>query len=183
MLATWIDRISVIKEKYINEFSGLTLVRLNWKVSEASWSISQCIDHVITTNERYFPIIEKINQGVYQRYWTSYIPFVPGLFGRMILNSVKPETIHRKNKTFPVFEPTVSQRDDTILTRFKANQIKLKAYLNEINPANYDNIISSPVNNFIVYPLHQAVEIIIAHEERHFLQAKRIKEAMPATIQ
>ena len=39
-------------------------------------------------------------------------------------------------------------------------------------------IISSPANNNIVYKLRTAFEIIVAHEQRHFVQSKEAFEMM-----
>jgi len=38
-------------------------------------------------------------------------------------------------------------------------------------------IISSPVTNLVTYSLMDAYRIIITHEKRHLLQAKRVSEA------
>ena len=176
MLYTWTERINRTTDKFIEEFSTLDFKQLNFKLDKASWSIGQCIDHIIVTNELYFKIIEQINQGAYQTFWLGRVPFIPKLFGGIILKSVQPETIKKKQKTFPVFEPSQSEISADILSRFKMMQLQLKAYLSEISPSNYSRIISSPVASYVVYSLKDAIEIIIAHEERHFLQAQAVKK-------
>ena len=176
MVEIWADKIDNLTGKFNSEFSSLSSSQLNVKPNANSWSIGQCIDHLIVTNEQYFTIIERINKGVYKSHWVSKVPFIPGLFGSVILKSVSPETIAKKTKTFTVFEPSESAIRADILSRFTTMQLQLKAYLSEISPANYTKIISSPVSRSIVYSLKTAIEIIIAHEERHFLQAKSVKE-------
>ncbi len=178
MLGSWIERIDQISEKYTDEFSKLSTEELNWKPGEHSWSIGQCMDHIITTNKQYFVIFEKLNNGTYKKHWVASIPFIPLWFGGIILKSVKPETIHKKMKTFQVFEPSGNIIDKNVISRFEINQIKLKSYLTETSSSKYKEIVSSPVNQVIVYPLSKAIEIIIAHEERHFLQAQKVKEFM-----
>jgi len=174
----WINRLNEITEKYVNAFSGLNLEELNFKPNETTWSIAQCIDHVIVTNEQYFKIIEKVNTGNYQSHWMAKVPFLHGFFGKMILKSVGPETISRKSKTFQVFEPSKSALKANVLDRFKLMQLQLKAYISEINSDKYPKIISSPVSGYVVYSISTAIDIIIAHEERHFLQALNVRSLL-----
>ncbi len=181
MLTTWTERINRTTDRFIEEFSALDFEQLNFKPNKVSWSIGQCIDHIIVTNELYFKIIEQINQGVYRTFWLGRVPFIPKLLGRIILKSVQPETINKKQKTFPVFEPSQSEISADILSRFNMMQLQLKAYLSEISPSNYTRVISSPVASYVVYSLKDAIEIILAHEERHFLQAQAVKKLLKKT--
>ncbi len=176
MLEKWITNLDELTEQYLQTFSELTSEQLNIKPNENAWSVGQCIDHVIVTNEQYFRIIRQINEGAYQSHWMSKIPLMPKLFGKTILKSVSPETINKKSKTFKVFEPTTSEVKDDVLSRFNMMQLQLKSYISEVKPSNYSRIISSPVSDFVVYSLQTAFEIIIAHEGRHYLQALEVKE-------
>ena len=44
-------------------FGNLSSEQLNWKAGEKSWSVGQCFDHIIKTNELFFPEFEKIAAG------------------------------------------------------------------------------------------------------------------------
>jgi hypothetical protein len=41
-------------------FGTLTNVQLNWRPSSDRWSVAQCFDHLITTNQGYVPVIENV---------------------------------------------------------------------------------------------------------------------------
>lgn len=43
------------KEKASLEFSNISSEQLNWKPSAESWSIAQCLDHLIIADSSYFP--------------------------------------------------------------------------------------------------------------------------------
>ena len=48
-----LDRMT---SEYQRDLGQLSSTQLNWKPDPKSWSVGQCIDHVIVTNELYFSI-------------------------------------------------------------------------------------------------------------------------------
>jgi hypothetical protein len=96
----------------------------------------------------------------------------------MILNSVQPDR-KRKMKTFPVWEPAKSRITGDVLKRFSDQQSDLKEMIkNSENLLQTGTVISSPANKNVVYKLETAFDIIIAHERRHFEQAREVYERM-----
>lgn len=78
-------------------------------------------------------------------------------------------------KTFPVWEPTISQVNDDILQRFEKHQNELKRQIETSKElVEKGTIISSPANRNIVYKLETAFDIIVSHEQRHLEQASEI---------
>src|SRR5262249_33934007 len=41
-------------------FGHLKLEQLNWKPSADSWSVSQCLEHLISSNQAYDPVLDRI---------------------------------------------------------------------------------------------------------------------------
>lgn len=41
-------------------FGGLNSTQINWKPAADVWSIGQCLDHLITANQEYFPQLDQI---------------------------------------------------------------------------------------------------------------------------
>lgn len=174
-----ITQVDEITEKFINAFVALTGEQLNWKPDPQTWSISQNIEHLIIVNESYYPIIESIRNTDYKPPFTSKINFIVSLLGKMILKSVSPDR-HRRTKTFPIWEPPVSEIPSDILKRFENHQKDLKNIIsNSIDLISEGTIISSPANKNIVYKLETAFEIIVKHEQRHFNQAKEVLDKLP----
>ena len=58
-----LERIDAVTSAAKDEFCALSATQLNWKPHPESWSIGQCLDHLITTNNTYFPMLEQIAQG------------------------------------------------------------------------------------------------------------------------
>jgi len=72
------------KEKVQSESSSISLQQLNWKPTPESWSIAQCLEHLVISHSTYFPALKKITDGVYRMsIWERVSPF-SGLFGQWL---------------------------------------------------------------------------------------------------
>lgn len=154
-------------------FGSLSVEQLNWKPNEVSWSIGQCFEHLIITNNLYFPNIQKVIDGTHHNNFFSKIPFSTDLIAVLMKNSLKPEQ-KRKMKTFEIFEPAVSNISETIIEDFAENQQKLIEMIESCKDFNLHKIkIAEPLSVALNLRLNDAFEILILHEKRHFLQAER----------
>lgn len=170
----WTESVDQITQEAINSFVNIPLENIHLKPNPKIWSIAENIEHLITINKTYFPILERLKNGTYQGAFIGRFPFFTNLFGDMIFKSVS-DGGKKKQKTFPLWEPKIQQGDDTILERFKQHQEELKSWIVQMEPLIKKNqIIHSPANKLIVYSLEKAIEIIIAHEHRHLDQAKNL---------
>lgn len=162
------------------EFGRLRADQLNWKPSPGKWSVGQCFDHLIVSNGEYFPIFDRVLQGTKttSTIWES-LPGLPRMWGRMLIKSVSPGAA-RKQKAPRILAPTTSAVDPGIITRFIDQQERVVNYLNTITAVAADRIIiTSPVARVVTYSLLDACRVIVAHEQRHLLQARRVTE-LPA---
>ncbi|MCC6818679.1 MAG: DinB family protein [Bacteroidia bacterium] len=170
-----IDRIDRITSDFKISFGQLNEEQLNFKPNSKIWSISQNIDHLIIINESYYPIFEQIQEGKYSAPLHSKLGFAVNFFGRIILQSVRPDRKH-KIKTFPIWEPSISIVSDS-LNHFIEHQESLKNQIKNLEQYLGKKIaIHSPANKKIVYTIDKALDIICTHEERHLVQANELKE-------
>jgi hypothetical protein len=162
-------------------FGALSGEQLNWKPAPASWSVAQCLDHLIRINRLYFPLLESLARGETEpTLWERMSPF-SGLFGRMLIHTVSPQTT-RKMKTTARAAPSASVIDEAIVQRFAHHQDELIAHLRRIPPdTNGGIIVTSPLLGVVTYSLDDCVTIVVNHEQRHVQQAKRVaaNEAFP----
>ena len=155
-------------------FNGLTAQQLIWKPGADHWSVAQCFGHLVTTNAAYFPIFEKVLSGEKKTTFWESVPWLPALWAKMLIKAVDPES-KRKVKAPKVFRPSNSSVDGAVIRRFIDQQNQLISYMKAT--ADFDVqriIISSPVTNLVTYSLMDAYRILITHEKRHLLQAKRV---------
>lgn len=173
----WTTAIDLITADFKEQFGNLTILQLNWTPDNKHWSVAQNIEHLIIINKTYFPVIDQLRKGEYQRPWIGRFKFIVNLFGRLILDSVQPDR-RKKLKTFPLWEPSYKEIGADILQRFEQHQEELKRVIESTSDLlDREALISSPANKNIVYKLETAYDIIITHERRHFEQAKEILHA------
>ncbi len=157
-------------------FGNLSDEQINWKPSEKVWSVGKCFEHLIVTNNLYFPNIQKVIDGKHSNNFFSKIPFGVDLIAGLMKNSLNPDQ-KRKMKTFKIFEPAASDVSETIIDDFAENQRKLIEMVRAVNHLDLHKIkISEPVGAALNLRLDDAFEILVMHEKRHFLQAERVLE-------
>ncbi len=172
--SNWISSLDSHTQNFQEAFGDLTEDQLNWKPDPNTWSIAQNIDHLITINRTYFPVVASIHQGNYKLSLMGKVGFIAPVMGKMVLNAVGPDR-KRKTKTFPIWEPQSSRISGDIVESFTAHQEELKQMIEGASDLlDRGVIISSPANKNIVYSLESGFDIIVSHEERHLVQAKEV---------
>jgi len=157
-------------------FGGLSAARLNWKPSAERWSVGQCFDHLIKTNGTFFRGMERIADGTYKSSAWARVSPLSGFFGRMILRSLDPVK-GRKSKAPRVFEPSKSDVDAEVMERFASHQEELARRMRATAGVDLRRtMVTSPVAAVATYSLLDAYRIVVAHERKHFEQARRVLE-------
>jgi len=179
-----ITDLESISEDARGAFGHLNGAQLNWKADEKSWSVAQCLDHLITINSLYFPIFEKMKSGpVENTFLEKYSP-LSGFFGRHLIKAMGPEN-PKKMKTAKIAYPSASEIDAAIVETFAQHNRELGANLANIaSDVDLKTTITSPLAGFVTYSLDDCLTILVVHERRHLLQAKRVREAdgFPAVL-
>jgi hypothetical protein len=171
-----LERIDAVTTAAKDEFCALSATQVNWKPHPESWSIGQCLDHLITVNSSYFPMLEEIAQNKRRPTLWERMPLLPRLFGSVMKNAVSPEA-ERKYKTFSNFVPTQSAIPPLIVHDFAQHQGELKAMMQSVEGLDRDSIIvTSPASPVVIYSLADCFEILTNHEERHLNQARHVAE-------
>ena len=158
-------------------FGRLSAQQINWTPRAGEWSIGQCFDHLIISNRPYFQIIEEIRKGRRRRRTWQRMPLLPRFFGKLIINTLRPDS-GRKAKARPAFYPSSSHIAPGVIGNFLEQQERLLLFMESTRGLDLDGIrITSPVISFVTYSLMDAYRIIVAHEQNHFVQARRVTES------
>ncbi|MBO2543828.1 DinB family protein [Salegentibacter sp. BDJ18] len=169
-------RLDELTHKFKKTFGELSESQIHKKPDAETWSIAQNLEHLILINESYFPVIDRLRNKNHKKPFTAKLGFLVNFFGKVILKSVQPDT-SKKTKTFSIWKPSENKASGDILKRFVEHQEKLKEKILDSEDLLEQNaVISSPANPKIVYKLDAAFKIILAHEERHLQQAKKLLE-------
>jgi hypothetical protein len=73
-----------------SSFANLSVQQFNWKQSSQQWSIAQCLDHLFTANNAYFPIFESVIKGEHRATLWERLPLLPRFFGNVLIQSLEP---------------------------------------------------------------------------------------------
>lgn len=159
----------------LSEFGSLTVEQLNWSPGGDSWSIGQCLDHIIVTDSLYFPVFDAIREGRYEMsFWQKWSPF-SRMFGRMLINQLG-EVATKKYKSPKSFQPDVKPLGIEVIRRYSKHQDTFIEFIESLQPGQDKKIkLSSPASKFITYSVADAVQMLVQHQYRHLNQANRVK--------
>jgi hypothetical protein len=175
-LDSLVSQVDTIANDAQKVFGGLTKEQLNWKPGAERWSVAQCFDHLITTNKGYLPVIDSVARGQKQSSIWQKLPFLPGLWGKMLIKSLDPSQ-PRKMKAPKKFQPAQSDLSGSIINDFVAQQRQLIEKMKSTANLDLEKIvITSPALSLVTYSLMDAYRIVVVHERRHFQQAQRVTE-------
>jgi hypothetical protein len=171
-----IKSLELINQKVENTFGSLSSQQLNWQPLPNKWSIGQCLQHIVLSNELYFNLLDSIANGTKKSSFWERMPLLPQMFGNFLIKSIHPNNM-TKMKTISKVNPSQSNVEANIVELFHQHQTRLMDKLSATHAIDAQNtIITSPFMGLVVYPLLDLYTILWVHEERHFLQAKRVME-------
>ncbi len=157
-------------------FGGLTSEQLNWKPAEKSWSVAQCLHHLILTNEQFYPEFEKLAAGRRKNtLWQDYSPLT-GFFGRFLIKAVTEDSKKAKAPSKSIVPPSDLPAD--IVEKFEKNIAEVNEKVAACAEADRQKtVVSSPFLAIVTYRLDDAYTVLVEHTRRHIRQAKRVMAA------
>ena len=172
------ETLSRVEETVRAEFAPLDADQLDWRPGEGRWSIGQCLDHLVKAKSPYLAIFESVQNGTKRTTFWERLPVMPNLWGSLLLNSVKPET-KRKMRAPKIFTPASDPAPPDIVETFGQQQDRLRDSMDGLAEVDLDRcIITSPVASFITYSVRHACAMLVAHDQRHLIQAQNVLSEM-----
>lgn len=154
----------------------LNAAQLNWKPAPNSWSVAQCLDHLLTANQAMFRGMAAGASGTHQASLWERMPVLPGLMGKFMVKAVSPQA-KQKVKAPAKIQPSTSELDARIVRRFVDQQREIAAHFERLKTVAADRIVmTSPLASVVTYSLLDAARLIVAHERRHLAQAERVTQ-------
>lgn len=176
-LAGLVAELRAVASEARRDFGGLSAEQLNWKPGADAWSVGQCFEHLIKTNDEYVPMLEQIISGARKSSFMERFSPLSAFWGKFLVKALQPEST-RKLKTSQKFTPSASGVGADILDRFAGLQERLVEMIEATKSMNLKRIvITSPFNSLVTYNLIDAYRGVVAHERRHAAQARRVKES------
>jgi len=165
-----------VAEDARTNFGTLSSEQLNWKPGEKSWSVGQCFEHIIKTNEQFYPEFEKLASGVRKNnFIESYSPLT-GFFGRFLIKAVSEDSKKAKAPSQKIVPP--SDIGEDIIDRFASHVDDVTRRIESCAGADRQKtIVTSPFLAVFTYRLDDAYTVLVEHTKRHLRQAKRVIDA------
>lgn len=158
-------------------FGPLNEQQLNWRPAATSWSVAQCLDHLLSADRGMFQAIAAAMDGSRPPTRWQRLPVLPGLFGSMLIKSQGPEA-KRKFTAPSSAEPASSAIPADVVAHFIAHQHEAAARVRALAGRDVARtIMVSPFVSYITYSVLDGCRLIVAHERRHFEQARRVTQA------
>jgi hypothetical protein len=160
-------------ERATKTFSQLSDSQLNWKPHPHSWSVGECLSHLVNSNSLYLDKIENILNSFATGSEKDFT-YKQSFMGKLIAKGVDPSNL-KKAKTFKVFFPDKSDVQKNIINDYTNASEKLISLAGKMQHLDLKKVkLSSPVNLLIRLNLGDSLIIIPKHDERHLNQAKRV---------
>lgn len=157
-------------------FGSLSAVQLNWKPAQDSWSVAQCLDHLIRTNYEFDAEFEKFMAGGRRNsFWENYSPLT-GFFGRFLVNAARNDSKKIKAPSKRIVPPSNIETD--IVQRFVDDFAAISRKVEACAGLDREKtVLTSPFLRLMTYKLDDAFTPLVEHTRRHVRQAKRVTEA------
>jgi hypothetical protein len=154
-------------------------VKLSYSVSEGSWSVAQVLEHLNMYNRYYLPVMERsmVHISKDTNAW-----FIPGFWGNYFTKMMMPKDIYEiknKMKTPRGYIPTKGLNVSAVFSEFFQHQNKLLQLLEVARRRNLSSIrIPISISRLIRLQLGDTFRFLIAHEQRHLIQARNTIKAV-----
>jgi hypothetical protein len=154
-------------------FGALSGAQLNWRPDATRWSVAQCIEHLLTSGNQIRQAAEGALSGgrpltVWQR-----LPILPRVAGRLLIRSLAPEATRKL--AAPAASQPASDISADVVRRFVEQHGQLVSWVNALDEEHAAHVImTSPYIDVVTYSVLDACRILIAHDRRHFQQARQV---------
>src|SRR5262249_50683239 len=140
-------------------------------------SVAQCFEHLITANQLMLRSAGLALNAARPRTVWERLPILPRTFGRLLIRSQTPGAA-RKFTAPPAARPTTSDIPADVVQPLVAQPRAAVAWARGLDerPA-AATIMPSPFVRIITYSVLDGCRLVVAHDRRHFEQARRVMES------
>ena len=177
-----IDQLEADVKKIISAAQHLETaepIKLNYCPEEGKWSVVQVLEHLNAYSRHYLPLVERsmihITKDVSA--W-----FISGFLGNYFVNSMRPTNVFevkKKMRTGRSFTPDKGANIETVFKEFFQHQNKLLSLLEVARRRNLNSVyVPTTFSKLIHFKLGDMFRFLIAHEQRHMIQARNAIKAV-----
>jgi hypothetical protein len=173
-------QIQKIQQQADNLTRGLTEAQFNWRPAPDQWSIEECLAHLTIVGQWEVRAIEQAIDEGRARGLTGCGPFHYGPIERFIVNASGTGPDGRPRRRLPAprrFVPAHGQPLTAVVPTFQHLQRQLGIQFDRAEGLDLARVkVKTPISRFLNLSLGMMFAQIVAHEQRHMAQARRVRE-------
>jgi uncharacterized damage-inducible protein DinB len=154
-------------------------VKLSYCPEEGKWSVAQVLEHLNAYCRYYLPAIER---GIVPLSKDTNAWFVPGFWGNYFTKMMMPRNVYEvknKMKAPKDYRPDKALNVEQVFREFFQHQQKLIQLLEVSRRRNLNSIkVPISITKMIRLKLGDTFRFVIAHEQRHMIQARNAIKAV-----
>jgi uncharacterized protein (DUF2164 family) len=170
-------RTEIVLQKAISEWQMAANEKLTFTPSPEKWSAVQCLMHLNSYGNYYLPAIER---AISESNSENAISFISSWLGNYFYNTMLPEQKGKKMKKMKSPKdhlPKLNTDVSEVVAEFIDQQERLLILLDKAKTINISKAkVPISIAKFIKLQLGDVFLFLIAHIERHVLQADRMIE-------
>ncbi|KMQ63038.1 hypothetical protein ACM46_13930 [Chryseobacterium angstadtii] len=148
--------------------------KINSRISENSWSVLECMEHLNRYGKFYIP---EISRRISSSKTSPASAFQSGILGNYFAQSMLPKEKLNKMKTLSNMNPIHSELNKTVVEEFIRQQNQILELLEKSKNINLNKVKTSiSITRLIKLKLGDTFRFVINHNTRHMKQAERILE-------
>lgn len=157
---------------------GVSPRQANWQpVTGKSWSIWQCLDHLVLTNRIYAAAFREVVANGGTNGGTGPQGISPGWFGRWFVSQLEPPPRWRI-QTLPKLIPPAEGSCEEAQREFVESHHPVREVLGNWQRVDFNQArFRSPFAPVLKFSVGTGLLIITAHDRRHLWQAQQVKAA------
>ena len=156
--------------------AGLSEEQAARRPAAGSWSVSECLDHLASTNRAYLAALKTATDRARAQRRLRRGPAVPGWFASRFLRQLEPPVKRGRKIRAP---KSILPRQNLSMAEAYAEFLSSQKLIHEFLDANADLDLAGTrfVNPFIPgirFSVASGLHLILAHERRHLWQAEQV---------
>jgi hypothetical protein len=167
------NELQSIDKEVRERFGNLSAVQLNWRPAEDSWSVAQCLEHLVLTNKMFFRELDSmIERGRPNTFWENWSPLT-GIFTKLYFWYIKNDRTKVKAPVKKIVPASDVAPD--VVDRFTGTQSEFIEKLKAVGDEKASkSVLTSPFLKVVTYKFCDGILILGEHERRHIRQALRV---------
>ena len=160
---------------------GLTEAQLMWREHAGTWSVADCLNHLVVTGNHSLSHIRSAMVDARSRGLLGRGPFRHGVLGNWLVRLMDAPP-RMKFKVPKAYRPAPDVSVSHIVSTFFLLQHGLIRALEEADGVDLARAkVGNPVSRWFKLSLGQEFALTAAHERRHLWQAARVRERLSST--